>query len=259
MNVALNDRSRSIGASDAKRVINAPRELWLEKTGRERPADLSGIFCVQLGLVTEKLNLDWYERVTGNRVTMRQEQVWHPEMSWCRATLDGYDASRKAVIDAKHTNPNSRRDGLIAEYSPQLQHQMLIMGIDHAILSVIVGSSEPILIQVDRDDWWIDDYVDLLKRFWECVITDTPPSWKASIGQPNTDEKTAIINVEDTDQSEEWKLHAAKWLDNKLSAEKFTQAREALKSMIPGDAKQAYGHGVTVNRSIDNKISIRRA
>jgi hypothetical protein len=36
--------------------------LWKEKRGEVGPEDLSGNLIVQLGLVTEDLNRQWYER-----------------------------------------------------------------------------------------------------------------------------------------------------------------------------------------------------
>ena len=38
---------------------------WREKRGEVEPEDLSGNLIVQLGVVTEPLNRDWFERNTG--------------------------------------------------------------------------------------------------------------------------------------------------------------------------------------------------
>ena len=37
-------------------------ELWLVKTGRKEPEDLSEILPVQLGSFTEEFNLDWFSK-----------------------------------------------------------------------------------------------------------------------------------------------------------------------------------------------------
>ena len=42
--------------------------LWQEKRGEVGPEDLSTNLIVQLGLVTEDLNRQWYERNTGNAI-----------------------------------------------------------------------------------------------------------------------------------------------------------------------------------------------
>ena len=46
------------------RSASALIRLWQEKRGEVGPEDLSGELIVQLGLATEDLNRQWYERIT---------------------------------------------------------------------------------------------------------------------------------------------------------------------------------------------------
>ena len=46
----------------------ALQRLWREKRGEAEPQDHSGNLLVQIGLATEHLNLQWYERTTGQIV-----------------------------------------------------------------------------------------------------------------------------------------------------------------------------------------------
>lgn len=64
--------------------------LYREMIGEEQPEDLSAVWAVQLGIVTEQLNLDWYERKNQVPVTMRGEVVVNPEYPWAACTLDGW-------------------------------------------------------------------------------------------------------------------------------------------------------------------------
>src|SRR6266446_1520639 len=87
------DRRHFIGGSDA-RVIMGDDEvslfhLWREKRGEAEPEDLSGNLIVQLGVVTEHLNRQWYERNTGHALKDIQRRVTHPVIKWMAATLDG--------------------------------------------------------------------------------------------------------------------------------------------------------------------------
>jgi predicted phage-related endonuclease len=63
----LNRRS-FIGGSDARVIMGSDEaallRLWREKRGEAEPEDLSGNLIVQLGLVTEPLNRQWFERNT---------------------------------------------------------------------------------------------------------------------------------------------------------------------------------------------------
>src|SRR5580704_8132149 len=81
-------RRHFIGGSDARIIMGQDEKalirLWQEKRGEVGPEDLSTNLIVQLGLVTEDLNRQWYERNTGNAIN----RVKHPVICWMAATLD---------------------------------------------------------------------------------------------------------------------------------------------------------------------------
>ena len=53
----------SLGGSDCVQIMHEDwLELWLVKTGRKEPEDLSEILPVQLGSFTEEFNLDWFSK-----------------------------------------------------------------------------------------------------------------------------------------------------------------------------------------------------
>ena len=62
------DRRHFIGGSDARIIMGQDEKalirLWQEKRSEVGPEDLSGELIVQLGLATEDLNRQWYERIT---------------------------------------------------------------------------------------------------------------------------------------------------------------------------------------------------
>jgi hypothetical protein len=79
--------------------------LWREKRGETPPQDLSANLLVQLGLATEHLNRNWYERTTGRVVNHVQTRVRHPVLRWMAATLDGVVEGSGAVFEAKFMLP----------------------------------------------------------------------------------------------------------------------------------------------------------
>src|ERR1700720_3621759 len=87
------DRRNFIGGPDARVIMGQDEKalvrLWQEKRGEVGPEDLSTNLIVQLGLATEDLNRQWYERNTGHSITDVQTRVRHPVISWMAATLDG--------------------------------------------------------------------------------------------------------------------------------------------------------------------------
>ena len=76
------DRRHFIGGSDARIIMGndetALIHLWQEKRGEVEPYDLSGNLIVQLGVVTEHLNRQWYERNTGQAIKDVQRRVQPP-------------------------------------------------------------------------------------------------------------------------------------------------------------------------------------
>ena len=56
------DRSKGIGGSDANRIMRGDwHKLWLEKTGKQVPEDLSKNLAVQIGVITEPVNIRFFE------------------------------------------------------------------------------------------------------------------------------------------------------------------------------------------------------
>src|SRR5947209_216916 len=108
--IANSPRRRTfIGGSDARIVMGGDEaallRLWREKRGEAEPEDLSGNLLVQLGLATEHLNRQWYERATGQVVTDVQSWVRHPVIRWMAGTLDGMVEGTGAVFEAKFMLP----------------------------------------------------------------------------------------------------------------------------------------------------------
>src|SRR5215467_10343468 len=89
----LANRQTFIGGSDTRIIMGSDEaallRLWQEKRGEVEPEDLSGNLIVQLGVVTEHLNRQWYERNTGNLIIDVQRRVRHPILRYLGATLDG--------------------------------------------------------------------------------------------------------------------------------------------------------------------------
>ena len=140
--VRVSNRRSFIGGSDARVIMGQDEKalirLWQEKRGEVGPKDLSGELIVQLGLATEDLNRQWYERNTGRAITDVQSRVVHPVIRWMAATLDGVVTGTGAVYEAKFMLPWSFSEESAAEkYMAQLQHNMWVTNAWMAALSII--------------------------------------------------------------------------------------------------------------------------
>src|SRR5258708_8304725 len=83
------NRRNFIGGSDARIIMGSDEaallRLWREKRGKAEPEDLSDNLIVQLGLVTEPLNRQWFERHTGRVITQVQRRGPTPGAPGCGA------------------------------------------------------------------------------------------------------------------------------------------------------------------------------
>jgi hypothetical protein len=111
--------------------------MTFARRGETEPEDLSANLIVQLGVVTEPLNRQWFERNTGQTLKDVQSWVRHPVNRWMAATLDGVVEGTGAVFEAKFMLPWSFSEEDAAEkYMPQLQHNMWVTNAKDAVLSI---------------------------------------------------------------------------------------------------------------------------
>src|SRR6478752_7512002 len=174
------DRRSFIGGSDARIIMGVDEaallRLWREKRGEVEPEDLSGNLIVQLGLVTEALNRNWYERNTGQTVECVQHRLRHPVLQWMGATLDGIVAGSGAVFEAKFMLPWSFSEEAAAEkHMAQLQHNMWVTNAETAILSIITGGGKWIEMTIPADALYQHFLITAERRFWRCVQTGETP------------------------------------------------------------------------------------
>src|SRR6202795_616040 len=174
------DRRTFIGGSDARIIMGADESalvrLWREKRGEVEPQDFSGNLIVQLGLVTEDLNRQWYERNTGNAIKDVQCRVKHPVIWWMAATLDGVVEGTGAVYEAKFMLPWSVSEEFAAEkYLPQLPHNMWVTNARMGALSIITGGGKWVEISIPADPLYQHLLLTAENKFWRCVETGKVP------------------------------------------------------------------------------------
>jgi len=251
------ERRTRIGGSDAGKIVSGMwHELWLEKTGRAEPEDLTWVLPVQLGILTEPLNLAFFEHATGHRVFGRGEIYVHPDYSFIGCTLDGLTliGNKPAIVQCKHVSAFAKIEEVEQRYYPQVSHEMLVTGASVAFLSVFIGTMRHEIIEVHRDRDYINRLLDLEVEFWGYVQRDEQPPDKDGLAPP---EKIDAAIVYDMDGSNEFATHADAWLQTYKHARSYEIACKALKKLVPADAAQCFGYGITIDRNRAGALSIR--
>jgi predicted phage-related endonuclease len=227
-------------------------QLYREMIGAEEPENLDHVWPVRLGEATEALQLDWYEMKNGGAVSRRGEVVVHPTLTWAAATLDGWDDVLRSPIEVKHVGGREPLEIIIERYWPQMGWQMFVTGADRCALSVIMGSSEPIVEFIDRDEEYIAEMVSRGQQFMGFVAKRNPPVVLPAVAAPIVADKSY-----DLSQNNTWSNYAAEWIETRSAAERCKGAEKILKEAVPADAKKAFGCGVRISRDRAGRLSLR--
>jgi predicted phage-related endonuclease len=253
----LSRRRYFVGGSDARIIMGndeaALIRLWREKRGEVEPEDLSENLVVQLGLATEELNRRWYEANTRQVITDVQHKIRHPVLRWMGATLDGRVQGSDAVFEAKFMLPWSFSEEAAAnKYMPQLQHNMWVVAARTAVLSVITGGGKWVEILAHADPLYQHLIVTAERKFWRCVESGEEPKL---FGVESPKPRLEAVRVVDMASSNAWAEFATIFTRTHQVHLEHEQAKAELKSLMPGDAKEAIGHGVRAKRSKTGAVS----
>lgn len=189
----LTERSRGIGASDAAALLGLSRyknafELWHEKKGLIPPPE-GETFARNVGLMLEDPIAEMYRQETGRAVRRPKTGMFelqrHPDLPFIVATLDGrtdlpdiadgeddvpWECKTAAFIksaDWEHEPP--------LEYIVQVQHQMAVTGKKWASIAALVGGVAFRWADIQRDDEFIANLLQIETEFWESIQRDEPP------------------------------------------------------------------------------------
>ncbi|MBU2721471.1 endonuclease [Acidithiobacillus ferridurans] len=175
-------RNRGIGSSDAPVAVGAsryksPLELWLEKTGRKEPEDLSSKDAVFWGTTLEPIVAQVYAERTGSKVRRVNAVLQHPERPYLLANLDRI-VEGCGILEIKTAGLRSQGqwdEGVPLAYQIQVLHQLAVTGKSWADVAVLIGGQEFRIYRIERDEARITQLLELEENFWQHVERQTPP------------------------------------------------------------------------------------
>jgi predicted phage-related endonuclease len=227
--------------------------LWREKRGELEPQDHSSNLLVQLGLATEHLNRQWYERTSGQVIKDIQSWVRHPVIRWMAATLDGVVEGNGAVFEAKFMLPWSFSEEVAAEkHMAQLQHNMWVTNATAAVLSIITGGGKWVEIKISADSLYQHLLLTAEKKFWRCVESGEPPRL---FGVEPPRARMEAVRIVDMSSSNAWAEFSGVFRRTREAYLEHENAKTELKGLMPEDAKEAIGHGIRAKRSKSGAVS----
>ena len=285
------NRRKGLGGSDANIIWNGYKpnmqKLLEIKQGINKPEDLSNNFRVQLGILTEDLNLWWFMNHSGyfdnkTMIMNMQHEVEQLNFIYPRyAHLDGYirgkeldtipnklkrevaARSRDTFVECKHTNTSVDAWTKSRYYMPQLQFYMDILSVPYCYVSIIRGNEEPEILEIGADKDYQTRLNEKCKKFWDLVesnqsVVDSIPQY--------TDDKE-LENKIPINGMLEYDMDGTDWdqLSDTLAqtigaVNIFDSNKKIMKELVPPDAKTATTENSNwiATRSKNLRLTLRR-
>jgi len=264
---SLSERKNTIGGSDINIIAgdNPERihQLYLRKRGEIEGDDLSMVWPVLMGHITEELNLEWCQQKHGIKIINRQLVIQSKKNPMMRCTLDGSVPNyrgKQAVIDAKFTmgRPVSGEEWrdviprLCRHYSPQLHWNAYLFEerigkkVPYGLLTIIKAGNEPTFHEIEIDPAYQAELIGLATYFMGCVEMGVLPNDIQPPEAPVPVEDTVPVDMEKSDVHPKWRQWCEIWLQTSGAADTCKKAEAQLKKMVPKEASVAYGNGVQI-------------
>lgn len=188
-------RKQGVGGSDVAAIMGlspwrTPAEVWLEKTGRVEPEDISDRPNVRFGNIMEPVIGNWYrEQFPAHRIRRVNAVCRSIARPWAQASLDYevFDPERGwGVLEIKTARDNRDwKDGAPDYYQTQIVHYMSVTGRAFADVAVFFReSAEFAHYHYDRDDEDVAAVNAAVDAFWSnFVLDDVMPTLVGTEGE----------------------------------------------------------------------------
>ncbi len=183
-------RASTIGGSDAAAILGlnpwkSPYALFLEKSNKVVPEDISGKEAVRLGVDLEEYVAKRFTEATGKKVRRENYTIFRDDMPYAHANYDRLVVGENAGLECKTTNAlhlsKFKNGEFPANYYCQCVHYMMISGAERWYLAVLVLGIEFKVFCIERDEEEIEALRKAEEDFWNMVQTDTPPDLDGSV------------------------------------------------------------------------------
>lgn len=271
-------RTHGIGGSDVAALMGlspwkTPLQLWLEKTGREEPEDLSAKPYVQFGTDFEANIGAWYKRkhpsMQVRRVNAMAKSLDRP---WATASLDyeirDYASQTWGVLEIKTARDEKDwADGVPIYYMTQVLHYLSVMQREYAHVCVFFRDTCEYATYLIRRDEHEEDYqavIDAVDLFWRHYVEHgiMPAVRSKDTGALSRMFKNASSEIEFTD-SESFDVMAKEYQQakaEKKEAKKRKDYAAAVLMELIGERKglESETYRVTNVRSKTSKLDTKK-
>lgn len=250
-----------IGGSDLYDIMNGNwNKLWHIKTGREKPEDLSHIFQVQLGSLTEEFNLNWFMKT---HVYLQENYIVHTQKEFkktisgvpYKGTVDAqlvtkdnkFTLKDTTIVECKHTTNNKTMKDMLSMYLPQIHLYMRLSDTDNAQLSVIFGNQYDSVEVTFNEEYWKNVHTQV-HQFWSHVENDVEPDTNYA---QKIDWKSVQIDglvARDANKENYFVRTAHNYIETYQRAKENEQYKKELISLMNDNEREVYCDALTIKR-----------
>lgn len=168
--ITASDAPIIMGQSPWKSVV----QLYEDKIlGQEDQVNV----YMQRGKDLEPIALEAFEKETG--IIMFPMVFEHDERNWMGVSYDGVTLGRDAILEIKCPGKKDHHYVEVnkmvpVKYRAQIQHQIYISGLDFSFYYSFDGE-KGIILEVKRDQEFIEKMIEKETEFWNCLKTFKPP------------------------------------------------------------------------------------
>lgn len=183
----IEERKGGIGGSDIGAIMGlnkwkSPVDVWLEKTGRLIPPDLSDNQRVHFGNVLEDVIAAEYARRNDVKV-QRRRQMFTGRFPWMLANIDRKVVGERKVLECKSADAWTRgnwgesgTDEVPESYLVQVAWYEAVLDYNVGDLAVLIGGNDYRDYEIVRDRELEEMMIESAARFWtDHVLADVPP------------------------------------------------------------------------------------
>jgi putative phage-type endonuclease len=183
----LSARKKGIGSSEIATIIGLNpyknvQDLWLEKTGKVEPEDISKKFAIVRGQTLEPIARDLFNSETNKN--FQPVTFEHEEFPYLKASADGYDFDTNEILEIKCCGNKNHfkmvnENKILDYYLPQVMWLLMISKSSKAYLMAYNPSvPNPYhVIEALPDQEYFDFMLEAAHKFWEHVQQDIRPDW----------------------------------------------------------------------------------
>lgn len=183
----VTDRTGYLGGSDAAVIAGlspwkSPLQLYQERVGLIEQPDLSANSRVYWGNILEEIVAREYAARTGRKVRRVNRLLRHKQYPFLAGHIDRDVLNEPRILECKTADGARVNDwgeegssDLPDYYECQVQHYMGVSGAEVCDVAVLIGGNQFRILEVPRDDEFIDALFDLELDFWHRLVKQEPP------------------------------------------------------------------------------------